>query len=266
MQRNHRAIARLYWIDAAIQRGEHPNATGLARDLGVSPSTVLTDLGRLREEFRAPITYDPVRRGFAYRRRFIPDLPRIDAGEAIDLARALTRSGSITGSALQRSLAALLDSIAELLPDLETAGSPNATAPEATHSSAEERLSLGSHAAARNQARARIRGGASAPNDAPISVTLRFDSTAGPEILRAGLLRREEVQFLTDGGLETTLMTRDPDALLLELVRWAPNFEVKTPPWMRRRLTVLLRRLLKQAERRSKKSAHRNRAPSKSRT
>lgn len=263
MKRSHQAIERLYWIDAALHWGEHPNATGLSHDLGVSPDTILRDLSRLRDEFRAPISYDPAQRGFAYRRAFRPDLPLLPAEETAALARALRGRGVIEGTALERALLRHLDALLPLIPPHTARERLSATKTGTsgrdrgrTAVPAEARLTTSALGAGRAQARRRLRGAAAsgrATEEPRVPVVLRFDKVAGPEILRAGLLLREEVQLLTDGGFETTVTTRDPDALLLELLRWAPNFEIGSPAWVRRRLPIILRRLLKQAERRPKR-------------
>jgi predicted DNA-binding transcriptional regulator YafY len=262
MKRTHQTIQRLYWIDAALRGGGYPNATDLSADLGVSPKTILKDMGRLRDQFRAPLTYDPAQRGFAYRRSFRPNLPMLPAEEIIDLARALRRRGEIEGTALEKTLLRLLDALLPLLPaatarqriSAGTRGTAAETGKQGlpgTAAPAEARLSASARGG-RARARKRLLGTTArkaGATDAPlVAVSLRFDRVAGPEILEAGLLRREEVQLLTDGGFETTLTTRDPDALLLELLRWAPNFEIGGPAWVRRRLPTLLRRLLKQTE------------------
>lgn len=235
MNRAQRAIARLYWIDSALQRGGFPNAQQISRELGVSPDTILRDIARLRDEYRAPLTYDPAERGFAYRRAYRPDLPRLSAEETLALAQAARRTGSIAGTSLEQALLGLLDDLVLLLPEK--------TAQEQIDAARSKRPP-----AATARRRLRGTGSGAAAGSAAIAVTLRFDRVAGPEILKAGLLRREEVQLLTDGGFETTLETRDADALLLELLRWSPNFEITSPAWVRRRRTTLLRRLLRQSE------------------
>ena len=76
-------LRRLYWIDAALQSGEFPSAVALARDLGVSRGTIHRDLQVLRSTYRAPLTFDPTRSGYAYGHAFRPGLPDLPAEEAI---------------------------------------------------------------------------------------------------------------------------------------------------------------------------------------
>jgi len=230
-------IRRLYWIDAILQRGERPNAPRLARELDVSRSTVQRDLASLRDDFKAPVTYDPEVGGFLYGHACRPNLPSLTAEEALELARALRKTGEIAGTALEHELLRLRERLRQLLPEAAREDGPRATGE--------------SSSAATELGRARRltpngRAGRGHEDRSPVTaVRVRFGPPGGAELLRAGLLRREEVQLLTDGGLETTLSTRDPDALLLDLLPWAPHFEIASPAWVRRRLPVLLRRLLR---------------------
>jgi predicted DNA-binding transcriptional regulator YafY len=239
------AIRRLYWIDAILQRGDRPNAPGLAKELGVSRSTIHRDLATLRDEFKTPLLYDPEVGGFLYGHPCRPELPPLSAEEAMELAHALRKTGEIAGTALEHALVALRDRLHQLLTGA-IPGAPVATSTE----TAEPNGELG---------RARRLTGAGRPartrdDRTPVTtVVVRFDATAGADLLHAGLLRREEAQLLTDGGVETTLTTRDPDALLLDLLPWAPHFEIGGPAWVRRRLPVLLRRLLRHWDRRPRK-------------
>jgi len=236
------AVRRLYWIDALLQRGERPNAPRLAHELDVSRSTVHRDMAILRDTFKAPITYDPEVGGFLYGHPCRPNLPSLTAEEALDLARALRKSGEITGTALEHELLRLRERLRQLLP--EPAADDGEPAASATLDHAPE---LGRARRIAPNGRA----GRGHDERSPVTTVLvRFDPAAGADLLRAGLLRREEVQLLTDGGLETTLNTRDPDALLLDLLPWAPHFEIASPAWVRRRLPVLLRRLLRHWDRR----------------
>lgn len=236
------AIRRLYWIDVILQRGDRPNAPRLARELDVSRSTVHRDMAILRDDFKAPVTYDPEVGGFLYGHPCRPNLPGLTAEEALELARALRKSGEIAGTALEHELLRLRERLRQFLP--EPAGDD---APRSAEDPSDPTPELGR---ARRLA-PNGRSGRGREERAPATAVLvRFDPPAGADLLRTGLLRREEVQLLTDGGLETTLTTRDPDALLLDLLPWAPHFEIASPAWVRRRLPVLLRRLLRHWDRR----------------
>ena len=55
-------LRRLLSIDSEIRSGRMPNCTSLARAEEVSRRTILRDIDYLRDELRAPIEYDPVKR------------------------------------------------------------------------------------------------------------------------------------------------------------------------------------------------------------
>ena len=57
---------RLDVIHKEIGCGNYPNANTLARMLELSPRTIKRAFGFLRDEFNAPLKYDPRRRGFYY--------------------------------------------------------------------------------------------------------------------------------------------------------------------------------------------------------
>ena len=105
MQRARAAIRRLYWIDASLQHEAYPNAAHLGRELGVTRGTIHRDLARLRDEFKAPVIYDPSAGGFHYGHPFRPELPDLAFEESLELGRILERSGRLAGTALATSLA-----------------------------------------------------------------------------------------------------------------------------------------------------------------
>jgi len=254
MQRARAAIRRLYWIDAHLQNEACPNAAHLGRDLGVARGTIHRDLARLRDEFKAPVIYDPSAGAFYYGHPFRPDLPDLPVEEALELGRLLQRSCRLAGTALAASLLRHHD---RLLPFLPAADGPRGADADAAAPAATARPRGGADPSP-GQTRGRstshhrlgrfVRPVHGRTGD-PVAVRLRFDAAAGDRLLRGGFLLREDVQLLTDGGLEASVTTRDPDALLLELLRWAPHFEIAAPAWIRRRLPTLLRSLLRYWER-----------------
>src|SRR5437763_649606 len=60
------AMERLVILDRAIRSGEHPNAANFARRMEVDARTVQRDIEFLRDRFRAPLTFDRRRNGYAY--------------------------------------------------------------------------------------------------------------------------------------------------------------------------------------------------------
>lgn len=222
MASSHAQLRRLYWIDAAIQRMEYPNASDLATDLAVSPGTIRRDIQLLRTQYRAPVTYDPSQGGYTYGHQARPELPNLPAEEAIELARVLFKRGEIGASALGECLLNLLRQLSQLLPGDEIKPSAQRATPFVRRRPAKQ--------------------------VEPVTLHLRFDAAVVREVLEAGIFRRSEVQLLTTGGCEATVQTGDPDAMLLGLLQWAPHFEIAGPPWARRRLLQLLRRLQKQMQ------------------
>lgn len=248
MRRALEALRRLYWIDAALRHDQRPTAARLAVALAVSRGTIYRDLARLRDEFKVPVIFDPSSGGFHYGREVALDLPDLPFETALALARSLHRQGWLAGSAIEGLLRRQWEATQALVTGEARAGAtePGATAPGATAPPPGE-------APATAARRARQRLGERVGLDAgsrpePTDVRLRFDHASVPALLAGGFLRRKDVQFLTDGGIEAQITTRDPDALLLDLLRWAPHFEIASPAWIRRRLPVLLRALLRHWE------------------
>lgn len=278
MARIHSQLRRLFWIDAALQRGGFPSAADLARELGVSRTTIHRDFQVLRSKFRAPLIFDPTQGGHAYGHRFCPDLPDLPIEETIQLGGTLLRRGEIGGTALGEGLLRLLHQLSRLLPDAgheaPAKGPPAEALPPAETIPPSEAISSLALTAAgttprpprsgpgrRPHGKARTGAVGAAPPDKtePVTIVLRFDRAVKQEMLHARLVKRSEVQLLTNGGFEATVTAEDPDTFLLDLLRWAPHFEIARPPWIRRRLPQLLRHLLKQLEPRKKRQRRRRR-------
>jgi predicted DNA-binding transcriptional regulator YafY len=254
MTRAQAQLRRLYWIDAALQRGEYPNAPGLAQELGVSRTTLHQDLRALRETYRAPLTFDPTKGGYGYGHPFRPELPHLPAEEAIDLATTLLRRGQLADSALGDSLRRLRESLGGLLPagDAAAAGKPAVVDAGAMAAGARSSRTASERGTTRSPGarRAGTSGAVGSGTSERVSILVRFDPAATRAVLDSGFFAPHDVQLLTNGGFEATVTTDDPDAFLLSLLQWAPHFAVAGPPWARRRLPQLLRRLVRQLEER----------------
>ncbi len=244
MARTHSRLRRLYWIDAALRQGDSPSAASLARELGVARGTIHRDLQILREQYRAPLTYDPSKGVYTYGHPFRPELPGLPAEEALDLAHLILRRGQLRDSALGDSLRVLREQICGLLPGEPAAARTSRNAPGGSPA---DGGSTGPAADA-GEPRAWRRPAEGATSEDTVSILLRFDPTLTRQVLDSGFFAPREVQLLTNGGFEATVVTQDPDAFLLSLLRWAPHFDIVGPPWVRRRLPQLLRRLLRQLE------------------
>lgn len=271
MKQTRQQLRRLYWIDATLQRRGWPSAASLARELGVSRGTIHRDLQFLRTECRAPLTFDPTEGGYSYSRRFRPSLPALPAEEALGLARNLIKQGEIGESALGACLHRFSEQFVRIFPGdlaeidpLQTGSSKSA----ATDSAGRKGGAGGGEPQIRPTRSWRkkgkdAKGVGRSKEDGPTLILLRFDRVVAREVLASGLFERNQMQLLTDGGMEAQVAAYDPEALLLDLLHWAPNFEVAGPPWVRRRLPQLLRRLLRQIEGRTGAKGGTRRRPTK---
>lgn len=108
---------RILEFDAAVRRGEYPNCTTFARTWEVSRKTVQRDVEFLRDSLRAPLGYDPVRRGFHYTDRTW-QLPAVDLteGELFELAVCERMASHYQGTPLSTTLSGLFDKVRALLP------------------------------------------------------------------------------------------------------------------------------------------------------
>lgn len=233
-------LRRLYWIDVAFQWGNHPSAPRLARELSVSRGTIHRDLQTLRTEYHAPVAFDPTQGGYSYTRSFLPDLPDLLAEEMIEMAAVLIRTGNISGSALASSLQRLGERIDQLLPQSRPLAEPDRDSQIAASRTSQ---SDPADALANEPPPLAATGEIEAE---PVEIHLRFGQAIAAQVLSAHIFKRNEVQLLTDGGIEVFITTSFPDEFLRSLLRWAPDFEVANPPWIRRKLPQLLERILKQ--------------------
>ncbi len=220
-------LKRLYLIDTLLRSGQYPNRPELARTLRVARSTVQRDLDELKGRFGAPIVYDNERHGYAYSSSFIPKLPDLPWDDALGLAEQAARRGTLAGTALAACLWRLRQKVEAVLEDIP-----------------------------RPRGVRKIRRKARKPKESypakpilatSVQVAVRFDARAAEEIGSLGGPEPSEAQMRTDGGLEATFTTRDPEGLLLSLLRWAGHFEIMKPRWVKRRYLNLLRRLTRQA-------------------
>lgn len=103
---------RLLWFHEEAKNNRYPNSTRLAAQFEVSAKTAQRDIDCLRDRFRAPLEYDPTRRGFYY----IDDLfemPCLPASQqevlCLLLARRLLEGAA--GGFISRELHALKEKI-----------------------------------------------------------------------------------------------------------------------------------------------------------
>ena len=108
---------RLYEIDKLIAGGYYPNCVYLAEHLEVHKRTVERDIERLRDQFRAPIEYDPKRKGYYYSAPFSLPAMKLQEGEAIAIFLGQKLLAQCKGTSLEDSLKKAMLKIRLLLPD-----------------------------------------------------------------------------------------------------------------------------------------------------
>ena len=111
-------LARIAAIDRAIREGTWPNATGLARELEVSPRTVQRDLIFLRDRLLAPLRFDPRRNGYCYTSAGY-QLPffRLTEGELVAMFLAERLLRQYRGTYFEVELERAFQKIVDLLPE-----------------------------------------------------------------------------------------------------------------------------------------------------
>jgi predicted DNA-binding transcriptional regulator YafY len=60
------ALRRFALVDERLRSRSWPNASSLARDLEVTPRTIHRDVEFLRDQYHAPIAFDPRKNGYYY--------------------------------------------------------------------------------------------------------------------------------------------------------------------------------------------------------
>src|SRR5260221_13695551 len=115
----HRApLDRMLRIHRAIQSGDYPNATRLARELEVSTKSIQRDLDFMRDRLNLPLEYDARRFGYFYTQegRSFPTL-QITEGELFALLVAEKALQQYRGTNFERPLISAFKKMAASLPD-----------------------------------------------------------------------------------------------------------------------------------------------------
>lgn len=108
---------RLQTIHHAIKERRFPNASSLAKELGVSSKTVQRDLDYLRDELEAPIEFDRLENGYVYSRAdfVLPFLP-VDGKDLFSIGVAAQFLVLFGGTPLGRDLKDCYERLAHLMP------------------------------------------------------------------------------------------------------------------------------------------------------
>lgn len=111
-------LERMLRIHQAIQSGRHPNATTLARELEVSPKSIVRDLQFMRDRLNLPIAYEERRWGYCYTQEVsaFPSL-QITEGELFALLVAEKAVQQYRGTNFERPLLSALKKMSDALPD-----------------------------------------------------------------------------------------------------------------------------------------------------
>jgi len=109
---------RLLLIDKAIRSGKYPNANDLAKLAEVNSRTIQRDIEYMRDMFRAPLEYDPARRGYYYTEAnfFIKGVP-LTEGELFSIALFDQLLEQYRNTPLEKALRDIFSKIIQCLPD-----------------------------------------------------------------------------------------------------------------------------------------------------
>lgn len=100
-----RPLERMHRIHQAIKSGRLPNCSTLAKELEVTPKTVMRDISFMRDTFNLPLEYDGTCHGYRYTGE-VEDFPDFEVGaeELAALFLARTAMESIRGTELAEKL------------------------------------------------------------------------------------------------------------------------------------------------------------------
>ncbi len=105
-------------IDLALRANRWPDDKVLARELEVDPRTIRRDLEYMRDELRAPIKFDHVRRGYSYTEPTFR-LPSflLTQGELISLFLAERMMRQFRGTPFEPDIRSAIEKLGTMLPD-----------------------------------------------------------------------------------------------------------------------------------------------------
>jgi predicted DNA-binding transcriptional regulator YafY len=112
------ALLRFARIDEKLRSGSWPNASSLARDLEVTPRTIHRDVEFLRDQYHAPIAFDPHKNGYYYSEASYA-LPyfRVSEGECVALFLAERLLQQYRGSPFAADISRLFHKVVDLLAE-----------------------------------------------------------------------------------------------------------------------------------------------------
>jgi proteasome accessory factor B len=111
-------LERMLRIHRAIQAGNFPNATTLARDLEVSTKSIARDLEFMRDRMNLPLAYDDRRWGYYYTEevKAFPTL-QLTEGELVALVVAEKALQQYRGTSFEKPLLSAIRKMEQSLPE-----------------------------------------------------------------------------------------------------------------------------------------------------
>jgi len=111
-------LERMLRIHQAIQSGNFPNATNLAREIEVSSKSIQRDIEFMRERLALPIAYDASHKGFRYTGE-VSSFPtmQITEGEIFALVVAEKALQQYRGTSFEKPLLSAIKKMEQALPD-----------------------------------------------------------------------------------------------------------------------------------------------------
>ena len=111
-------LQRMLRIHQAVQAGEYPNATFLARELEVSTKSIYRDVDFMRDRLDLPLEFDAIKGGYHYTEAVsaFPTI-QITEGELVALVVAEKALQQYRGTSFERPLLSAIRKMERALPD-----------------------------------------------------------------------------------------------------------------------------------------------------
>ncbi|MGV3772320.1 MAG: helix-turn-helix transcriptional regulator [Verrucomicrobiales bacterium] len=111
-------LQRMTHIHTAIRNGRYPNASSLAKELEVSPKSIMRDITFMRDQLRLPLDYDKQKWGYYYTEKTneFPSL-QVTEGELFALLVAEKALQQYRGTSFERPLVSAFSKMTKSLGD-----------------------------------------------------------------------------------------------------------------------------------------------------
>lgn len=118
MKRSKTQAERLIDLDRRIRNNEFPNCTTFAAQWEISTKTAQRDLEYLQDRARAPLQYNPLKRGYFYTEStFMMPAVQMNEGELAALLMGSKALEQFQGTPMAEKLKAVFEKLSALLPD-----------------------------------------------------------------------------------------------------------------------------------------------------